>query len=91
MPRAENVGDLITADHNVLNEECESRNSHRYAVLVQDSGTRWLQACPCKTKTSQQTEKRRRKFLDPTAGPKVVYSDNTSEFGNACEELSWYQ
>ena len=29
-----NVGDLITADHKVLNEECESRNSHRYAVIV---------------------------------------------------------
>ena len=28
--RAENLGDLIIADHKVLNEECESRNSHRY-------------------------------------------------------------
>ena len=27
--RAENGGDLITADHKVLNEVCESRNSHR--------------------------------------------------------------
>ena len=26
---AENVGDLITADHKVLSEECESRNNHR--------------------------------------------------------------
>ena len=34
-----NFGDSITADHNVLNEECESRNSHRYAVLVQDLAT----------------------------------------------------
>ena len=39
-PRAENVADLITADHNIFNEECESRNSHRYAVIVQDLATR---------------------------------------------------
>ena len=27
--RAENFGDLITADHKVLSEGCESRNNHR--------------------------------------------------------------
>ena len=35
--RAENFGDLITADHKVLSDNCESRNNHRYAVVVQDS------------------------------------------------------
>ena len=34
--RAENFGDLITADHKVLSENCESRNTHRYGVVVQD-------------------------------------------------------
>ena len=28
--RAENFGDLITADHKVLSEGCESRDNHRY-------------------------------------------------------------
>ena len=32
--RAEIFGDLITADHKVLSEGCESRNNHRYAVVV---------------------------------------------------------
>ena len=36
VPRAENFGDLITADHRVLSESCESRNNHRYAIVVQD-------------------------------------------------------
>ena len=36
VPSAENFGDLITADHKVLSDNCESRNNHRYAVLVQD-------------------------------------------------------
>ena len=39
IPRAEKFGDLTTADHNDLNEEGESRNNHRYAVVVQHSAT----------------------------------------------------
>ena len=35
VPRAENLDDLITADHKVLSEGCESRNIHRDAVVVQ--------------------------------------------------------
>ena len=37
--RAENFGDLKTADHKVLCDKCESRNNHRYAVVVQDLAT----------------------------------------------------
>ena len=40
VPRADNFGDLITADHKVLSDNCESRNNHRYAVVVQDFGRR---------------------------------------------------
>ena len=54
MPRAENFGYLITADHKVLSENCESRNNHRYAIVVQDLATQWIQSHPCKTKTSQE-------------------------------------
>ena len=48
VPRAENFGDLVTADHKVLSDNCESRNNHRYAVVVQDLATQWIQAYPCK-------------------------------------------
>ena len=54
MPRAENSHALITADHQVL--RCESRNNHRYAVVVQDLATQLVQSYPCKTKTSQETQ-----------------------------------
>ena len=47
VPRAANFGDLITADHKVLSDNCESRNNHRYAVVVQDLATQWIQAYPC--------------------------------------------
>ena len=87
--RAENVGDLVTADHKVLSEGCESRNNHRHAVVVQDLATQWIQSYPCKTKTSQGTERSLQKFLEPTRKPKVIYTDNSLWFGKACEDLSW--
>ena len=81
VPKAENVGDLITADHKVLSEESESRNSHRHAVVVQDLATQWIQSYPCKTKTSQETQKSPMKFLEPTRKPKVICTDKSMEFG----------
>ena len=86
---AENFGDLITAYHKVLSESCESRNSYRYAVAVQDLATQWIQAYPCKTKTSQETQRSLQKFLEPDRKPEVIYTDNSLEFGKACEDLSW--
>ena len=89
VPRAVNFGDLITADHKVLSDNCESRNNHRYAVVVQDLATQWIQAYPCKNKTSQETQRSLQKFLEPERKPKVIYTDNSLEFGKACEDLSW--
>ena len=87
VPRADKFGDLITADHKVLSDNCESRNNHRYAVVVQDLATQWIQAYPCKNKTSQETQRSLQKFLEPERKPKVIY--NSLEFGKACEDLSW--
>ena len=89
VPRAANFGDLITADHKVLSDNCESRNSHRYAVVVQELATQWIQAYPCKNKTSQETQRSLQKFLEPERKPKVIYTDSSLEFGKACEDLSW--
>ena len=54
--RAEKFGDLITADHKMLNEEGESRNNHRYAVIVQDSVTQGAHRHQCKTKKTSRDE-----------------------------------
>ena len=85
-PRAEHFGDMTTADHKTLSEESESWNTHRYAVVVQDSATQWLQSYQSKTKTFQETQKSLMKFLEPTRKPKVFYTDNSSDFGKSCEE-----
>ena len=55
-PREEKMGDLITTSHKVLNERGESRNNNRYAVVVEDLVTQWIQSYPCKSKISQETE-----------------------------------
>ena len=89
VPLAENFGDLITTDHKVLSDNCESRNNHRYAAVVQDLATQWIQAYPCKNKTSQETQRSLLKFLEPERKPTVIYTDNSLEFGIACEDLTW--
>ena len=40
-------------------------------------------------KTSQETQRSLQKFLERDWKPKVVYTDNSFEFGKACEDLSW--
>ena len=80
VPRAENFGDLITADHNILSDNFESRNNHRHPVVVQDLATQWIQAYPCKNETSQETQRSLQKFLEPDRNPKVIYTDNSLEF-----------
>ena len=40
-------------------------------------------------KTSQETQKSQMKFREPTRKPKVIYTDNSKEFGKSCEDLSW--
>ena len=57
--------------------------------MVQDLTTQWIQSYPCKTKTSQETQKSLQKFLEPSRKPKVIYTDNSIEFGKSCEDLSW--
>ena len=89
VPRAKNIGDLMTADHKVLSEGCESRHNHRYAAVVQDMATQWITIIPMQNKTSQETENSLQKFLEPARKPKVIYADNSIEFGKSCEDLPW--
>ena len=81
--RAEIFGDLIKADHKVLSEGCESRNNHRYAVVVQD----WKPNGSSRIRAKQKLLRSLQKFLEPNRKPKVIYTDNSLEFGKACEDL----
>ena len=63
-------------------------DNHRYAVVVQDLATQWIQSYPCKTQTSQETERSLQKLLAHTRKPKVIYSEYSLEFGKGCFDLS---
>ena len=49
--------------------------------MVQDLATQWIQAYPCKNKTSQETQRSLQKFLEPDRKPEVIYTDKSLEFG----------
>ena len=57
--------------------------------MVQDLATQWIQSYPCETKTSQETQRSLQKFLEPDRKLEVIYTDDSLEFGKACEDLSW--
>ena len=55
-------------------KDSESRNNHRYAIMVQDLATQWIQANSCKTETSQETQRSLQKFLEPDRKPKKSFT-----------------
>ena len=82
VPRADNFCDLMTADNNFLSEGCESRHNHRYAVVVQDLATQWIQLYAFGNKTFQETDKSLRKFLEQTRKSKVIYTHIFKNWAN---------
>ena len=70
VPRAVIFGDLITADHKVLSDNCESRNNHWHAVVVQDLATQWIQAYPCKNKLHKKPREACKSSWNPRGNPK---------------------
>ena len=89
VPRADNFGDLITADHKVLSDNCESRNNHRYAVVVQDLATQWIQGVSVQKQNFTRNPAQLAKVPGAREEPKVIYTDSSLDFGKACEDLSW--
>ena len=75
---AERFGDMITADHKVLNEDQESRLHVRLAVVEQDLTTQWIQYYPCNTKSDQETQATLRTFLRPEENPRSIFFGQAS-------------
>ena len=53
----------------------------------------WFKTWPpngsSRIRAKQKLHKKPEKFLEPERNPKVIYTDNSLEFGKACEDLSW--
>ena len=80
----------ITADHKLLNEGFVNPETiTRYAVVEQDLATQWNQSYPRINKILTWDEEMLVKVLEPSHRPNVENTDNSMEFGKACEDLSW--
>ena len=68
----------------------KSRLHRRYAAVVQDLASQWMQSHPCENKTAHETMRSLHRFLLPESKPGVLYTDNSlSEFKKACKDLAW--
>ena len=82
---------MVTSDHEVVasdkKPQNQSRNGDRFAVLIQDWFTTWLNAIPKPTKSGEDTADAFRQFFCPGVTPEVVYSDNSEELKYAKKAL----
>ena len=69
-PRAEKIGDLLTADHKFLSENCESRINRRYAVVVQDLATQWIRHIRAKQKLHKKPREACKSSWNPRGNQK---------------------
>ena len=78
------IGGAVPRAENVVNPETII-DMQSWCRTWPPNGSRRVRA---KTKTSQETQRSLQKFLEPERKPKVIYTDNSLEFGKACEDLS---
>ena len=79
------LGEVIT----VLSEDKWSRFEHRYAVVVQDFFSSWVQSCPTRNDIAGDTRKILQQFLPPSKRPGKLDTDHSLHFHRACEDSSW--
>ena len=89
LPEPKKFADAITADHKVLNEDDESRDRDRVALVILDRFTKWLQSYAAQTKEANEVVRAFQCFVGPQVKPQHVYTDNSKEFITAMEELNW--
>ena len=81
-------GDLIMADHLVLNERDQSHDAKRVSLTCYDRATMWLESTPCVSKGMATTRAALRYFAG-TTNPELFYSDNSGELKAAALSLEW--
>ena len=91
LPEPKKFGDRISLDHAVLNEEDGHYNqlgeSPKFALVIQDAFTKWLESDPCPTKTADKIVLQVQRFLGPGCKALHAYSDNAKEIIKAMEDM----
>ena len=87
--RAEKFGDLITADHKILNEEGESRNNQRYAVIFARCGHSVDTKLPMPNKNFTRRDEKLAEVPRCECQPEGDLQRKFFGIGKACECLEW--
>ena len=85
LPEPTKFGDRVPVDHTIFNEENSSRSANRYAIIIQDAYSKWIQVCATKSKYQLEVVRYFQRFMNPHCKPKHVYTDNSKEFKKAME------
>ena len=78
MPDAKKFGDIIIADHKVLNEDNAGRDSEHNALIIADTFTKWFQGYAFKTKNTHDTLMGFKQFLGPQAKAEYCFTDGAA-------------
>jgi len=81
-------GDLVTADHVVLNEADKGRHGERACIVVLDRGTGYLGGYPVADKSADEAYTSLAHFAGRAAVAEF-YSDNSHELRCAARQLGW--
>jgi hypothetical protein len=87
-PPPEEFGDEVTADYLSVGPEELSWHGERFALVMYDRATRWLQCFPKLSSSAEHTKEAFLSFM----GHKLVksfYSDRAPEFRATARELGW--
>jgi len=87
LPEPVMFGDAITADHKIINDDDDERETDNVAYVIQDRASFWLQAYAALTKGAEEIKKAFQRFLGPDGTCKHVYTDNSKEQIKAFEDL----
>ena len=91
LPAPKAFADRISLDHTCLNEDDGTFNqlgeSQKFALIIQDAFTKWLEAHPSPTKSASKIVLQVQRFLGPGVKASHAYSDNSKEIIKAMEDM----
>ena len=89
LPPAQKFGDRLTADHKTLADDQSARSGARYALVIQDEYSKWIQAYATKTRSHEEVVMAFSRFMPLNTKPMHVYVDNAPELTKALETMQW--
>ena len=87
--RAFNFGEIVTADHIIINEDDAGLRGERTALVIKDRGTKWMECHPLPDKSASVAIQALSHFEGGKSVVEKFYSDNAPELISAAEHMGW--